>query len=332
MKIISTKEASRIIDNFDKVVITVIGDVMLDKYIFGKVRRISPEAPVPVVEVTNEKSTPGGAANVCSNISSLNGTVKLVSVIGEDSIANQLMDLMKLMKNVRCEYVISDRNQITTQKTRIIAEHQQIVRFDHERKVDYSIALKTKIKENIIKAVEESNAVILSDYGKGVLSRDVIEFSISYCKKKKIPIFVDPKIEHFLSYKGVTSMTPNVQEAFGGMRRLEDRNDKAIEFIGKEIIKKLHLKTLIITRSEKGMSVFDNSYGSVKITHIPTAAKEVFDVTGAGDTVISVATLSYVVTGDILKSAVISNYAAGIVVSKIGAVSLTKEELKGAFL
>lgn len=332
MKILTSKEAFSIIDNFNKVAVTVIGDVMLDRYIFGKVRRISPEAPVPVVEVTAEKTNPGGAANVCANISSLNGRVNLVSILGEDNVANQLIEVISLMKNVNCQYLVFDKNQLTTQKTRVIAEHQQVVRFDHEKKIEYSSKLKLKIKENIVKATNDSHAFILSDYGKGVLSKDIIEFAISLCRKKRIPVFVDPKIEHFMSYKGVTSMTPNVQEAFGGMRRLEARDDKSIEFIGKEIIKKLSLKTLIITRSERGMSVFDNSDGNLKITHLPTVAKEVFDVTGAGDTVISVATLSYVITRDILKSAFISNHAASIVVSKIGAVSITQEELKGAFI
>ncbi|MCX7905080.1 MAG: D-glycero-beta-D-manno-heptose-7-phosphate kinase [Elusimicrobiales bacterium] len=325
-------EIFEIISNFSKVSALVIGDVMLDHYVFGKVRRISPEAPVPVVEVTKEKFLPGGAANVCANIASLGSKVNLITVIGEDSIANKVIELTSSINNINTSFVLLDSNYHTIQKTRIIAEHQQVVRVDYETKFEYYHSIKNKIKDNIKKAIEISDVVILSDYGKGILSKDIIAFSIYHARKKNIPIFVDPKIEHFLAYRNVTSMTPNIQEAFGGMRKIEKaRDDKAIEEIGKKIIKKLSLKTLIITRSEQGMSVFDNSSSKLKITHIPTTAKEVFDVTGAGDTVISVAAISYVVSKDILKSAFLSNYAAGIVVSKIGAATVNQDELKKVF-
>lgn len=329
--LLSKKEALTIISEFEKVTVGVIGDVMLDKYIFGKVRRISPEAPVPVVEVVKEKITPGGAANVCANISALGAKVNLVSVVGDDPSSTILTELLSLMNNINTKFIINKPQHKTTEKIRIIAEHQQVARVDHEVKLEYSPTLRLKIKDNIKKVIESSDIIILSDYGKGVLSKDIIQFCIMYSKVKNIPIFVDPKIEHFTSYKGVTSMTPNIAEAFGGMRKLENRDEKAIENIGKEIVRKLSLKTLIITRSEQGMSVFNKTSNGVKITHIPTAAKEVFDVTGAGDTVISVTAMAYVVSKDILKSAIIANYAAGIVVSKIGSATVTPQELKRIF-
>ncbi|MEM4368381.1 MAG: D-glycero-beta-D-manno-heptose-7-phosphate kinase [Candidatus Anstonellales archaeon] len=330
-KLLSHKEALSIISEFEKVTVGVIGDVMLDKYIFGKAKRISPEAPVPIVEVIREKLTPGGAANVSANISALGAKVNLVSVIGDDPSATKLTQLLSLMNNINTEFIINKPQHKTTEKIRIIADHQQVARVDHEVKLEYTHTLRLKIKDNIKKVIENSNIIVLSDYGKGVLSRDVIEFCITYAKKKNIAVFVDPKIEHFISYKGVTSMTPNISEAFGGMRKLENREEKAIEKIGKEIVRKLSLKTLIITRSEEGMSVFDKTSKGIKITHIPTAAKEVFDVTGAGDTVISVAAMAWVVSRDILKSAVIANYAASIVVSKIGSATVTPQELKRIF-
>lgn len=330
-KLLPKKEAIRIISKFSSVRVGVVGDVILDKYIFGKVRRISPEAPVPVVEVTREKMTPGGAANVAANISALGAKVNLVSIVGDDTSGTILRDILSLTSNINTDLIIVKSQHKTTEKTRIIAEHQQVARVDHEIKLEYTPSLRAKIKENIKKAVENSDIIILSDYGKGVLSKDIIDFAINCAKEKEIPIFVDPKIEHFMFYKGVTSMTPNIQEAFGGMRRLENREEKAIEMIGKEIVKKLSLKTLIITRSEDGMSVFENTTREITITHIPTVAKEVFDVTGAGDTVVSVASLSYVVSKDILKSAIIANHAAGIVVGKIGSATITPEELKRVF-
>ncbi len=327
-RIISQEEALSIIDSFAKIKVGIIGDVMLDKYIFGKVRRISPEAPVPVVEVTKEKVSCGGAANVCSNISSLGGGVNIVSIVGGDRAGRILLDLLSSMKSVSTDFVIEIKSHITTQKTRIIAEHQQVVRVDREEKLNLSSSVKDKLKENIKKVIENSDVIILSDYGKGVLSREIIEFSIDFAKRKRVAIFVDPKIEHFMAYRGVTSMTPNVHEAFGGMRRIENFDEKAIENLGQEIIKKLSLPTLIITRSEHGMSVFEKKSSTIQITHIPTTAKEVFDVTGAGDTVISVVSLSYAVCRNILKSAAIANYAAGIVVSKIGSASVSPLELK----
>lgn len=324
---ISRKEAVDIINSIRKVNVGVVGDVMLDRYIFGRVKRISPEAPVPVVEVTKEKVLCGGAANVCANISSLGANVKIASITGDDKSAKLLREILDSMNGVSADLMIEDAGCITTEKTRVIAEHQQVVRVDKEQKLIYSKSLKLKFKDKIRKIVSDSDVIILSDYGKGVLSKDIIEYTVELSRRKKIPVFVDPKIEHFPLYKKVTSMTPNVSEAFGGMRRMENRDVKEIEKIGREILKKLSLPTLIITRSEDGMSVFERSNSSVKITHIPTAAKEVFDVTGAGDTVISVVSVCYAVCRDILKSAIIANYAAGIVVSKIGAATVTPDEL-----
>jgi len=310
--------------------ISVIGDLILDRYIIGKVRRISPEAPVPVVEVTNEKKSFGGAANVANNISSAGGKVRLISIVGNDKSGETLFSMLKEKKLIDTSYIIVDEKQKTTEKIRIIAEHQQVVRVDREIKYTYNSNTLKKIKELIEKSAKETDAFLLSDYGKGILSKEIIEYSIKTANRFNIPIFVDPKIEHFSSYKYITSMTPNVNEAFSGMRSIPSYRQEDVEMMGKKIVQKLNLKSLIITQSENGMTVFDNFEKKLKITHIPTKAKEVFDVTGAGDTVISILALSYSITKDILISAIIANYAAGIVVSKLGTATVSIDELKNA--
>jgi rfaE bifunctional protein kinase chain/domain len=322
----------KVVDLFNKKdkTISVIGDLILDRYIIGKVRRISPEAPVPVVEVTNEKKSFGGAANVANNISVAGGKVRLISIVGNDESGETLFSMLKEKKLIDTSYIIVDEKQKTTEKIRIIAEHQQVVRVDREIKYTYNSNTSKKIKELIEKSAKETDAFLLSDYGKGILSKEIIEYSIKTANRFNIPIFVDPKIEHFSSYKYITSMTPNVNEAFSGMRSIPSYRQEDVEMMGKKIVQKLNLKSLIITQSENGMTVFDNFEKKLKITHIPTKAKEVFDVTGAGDTVISILALSYSITKDILISAIIANYAAGIVVSKLGTATVSIDELKNA--
>jgi D-beta-D-heptose 7-phosphate kinase/D-beta-D-heptose 1-phosphate adenosyltransferase len=322
----------KVVDLFNKKdkTISVIGDLILDRYIIGKVRRISPEAPVPVVEVTNEKKSFGGAANVANNISAAGGKVRLISIVGNDRSGETLFSMLREKKLIDTSYIIVDEKQKTTEKIRIIAEHQQVVRVDREIKYTYNSKTSKKIKELIEKSAKETDAFLLSDYGKGILSKEIIEYSIKTANKFNIPIFVDPKIEHFSSYKYITSMTPNVNEAFSGMRSIPSYKQEDVEMMGKKIVQKLNLKSLIITQSENGMTVFDNFEKKLKITHIPTKAKEVFDVTGAGDTVISILALSYSITKDILISAIIANYAAGIVVSKLGTATVSIDELKNA--
>lgn len=323
------QELIKIVDNFKNKTIGIIGDVILDKYIFGKVRRISPEAPVPIVEINSEKISFGGSSNVASNISDLGGKAVILSVLGNDSAASEISSMMREKKGIDTSYIIFDESQKTIEKTRIIAEHQQVVRIDRETKFNYDNKIKQKMKDNIKNLIKKGiDALVLSDYGKGVLSREIIEYSIDSSLKAKIPIFVDPKIEHFMSYKKITSMTPNIMEAFSGMRRPEKREQFEIEKLGIEIVKKLKLKSLIITQSENGMTVFENLSSKIKTTHIPTKAKEVFDVTGAGDTVISVLSLGYAASKNILHSAMVANYAAGLVVAKIGTASATPQELK----
>lgn len=329
MESISKDFLVKTVKQFSSKKIAVIGDLILDKYIFGKVSRISPEAPVPVVEVKSEKTTYGGAANVASNIADLSAYAYIVSVVGKDQAGTELLNILKLKDKIKTEYVIESDYQQTVEKTRIIADHQQIARIDKEKKFIYNKSLKDKIIENLIILIKniKIDALIISDYGKGIISPEIIKKITSLATKSQIPVFVDPKVEHFPLYRNITSMTPNVNEAFGGMRHLPKTEQSEVEKLGVKIVKKLKLKSLIITQGENGMTVFDNFKDKLKITHIPTVAKEVYDVTGAGDTVISTLALAYSCSRDIYRSAVISNYAAGIVVSKLGTATTTQEEL-----
>ena len=315
------------INKFPDTNVLVIGDLMLDRFVYGTVSRISPEAPVPVVEVIKELDLPGGAGNVANNISSLNAQVYLAGVVGNDSTGEKFKADLRA-KKINTEGIFTDLNRPTTIKTRIIAQHQQMVRYDKENKNQLDLKLTLQFIDYLKQLIPQMKAVILSDYGKGVIKPDVLKTTISLCNKLNIPVTVDPKIEHFLRYKKVTCITPNMKEAVEGMRmHSAPKTEKQVEELGNKILRSLNSESLIITRGEKGMSVFEK--GKLPI-HIPTRAIEVFDVTGAGDTVIAVLSLCLAVGCSIPASAEISNYAAGIVVGKLGTATVTILELKEA--
>ncbi len=321
------REILQIIENFPKARITVIGDVMLDRYIKGRVRRISPEAPVPIIEVTQEKSSLGGAANVAANIRALGASCQLISVVGEDNCADELINMMR---SIGVEYsgLIKLSDFKTIEKIRILAEHQQVARVDREEKLKLESSTLKKILLSLENSLsKKTDAVIFSDYGKGIFSQYSIEKFMRLCHGMKIPVFVDPKVEHFQLYKGAECITPNTMEAFSGMRETVRYDQTSAEVLGVKILKKLSIKSLIITQSENGMTIFQNGK-KIKITHLNTRAREVFDVTGAGDTVISVLAVAFAKSKDIGKSANIANYAAGIAVGKLGTVAVTADEIK----
>lgn len=317
------------IEKFKHKKILVVGDLMLDKFVHGTVARISPEAPVPVLDVVKEIDLPGGAGNVVNNISKLGAEVLLVSVVGDDQAGRHLVSNFENARSGRIDTsgILIEKERPTTIKTRIIAQHQQIVRVDRESKKEISLNLVRKITELLKKAAGEADAVLISDYGKGVIIPPVLTAAIEFSRKRNIPVVVDPKIEHFLSYKKVTCITPNLHEAVFGMRLLKAESEKEIEELGKKILHQLECDSVIITRGEKGMSIFEKNRKPVRI---PTRAKEVFDVTGAGDTVVSVLALCVASGSTLRMSAEIANYAAGIVVGKLGTATVTAEELLNA--
>jgi rfaE bifunctional protein kinase chain/domain len=312
----------KIISKFSNKKILVVGDLILDRHISGSVNRISPEAPVPVVWAKKETFKAGGAANVGLNLIDLGTDVTLCGVIGQDTFGKQLYSLLN-KKKLNTKYIFTDKNRRTTLKTRIIAHHQQIVRLDWESTDNFSkkttASILNKIKNNLTKF----DAVIIEDYGKGMISPLLVKELVSLCAKKNKIITVDPKEDHFQYYQGVTALTPNLNEAQIAIGQ-KAKNKNEIKNIGKKLLKNLSLKSLLLTLGEDGMMLFEKE----KIQHIPTAALEVYDVTGAGDTVISLFTLALTCGATTLEAARLANLAAGSVVGKLGATTTTKKELR----
>ncbi len=331
------KDLKEIIKKFNKARVLVIGDLILDEYIWGKVERISPEAPVPVVWANKMTHIPGGAANVANNISSYGAEVCLAGVIGSDKNAQLLLNALK-KENISTKGVKVIPSRCTTVKTRIIAGHQQVVRVDWEN----AESLPKETTRGIFKFIKDNiksfDAIIIEDYGKGVVNTQLLTGLILLAQSHKKTILVDPKEDHFQYYRGVTAITPNRKELENAVRnlRIKDKKnkfkfdseklftDRDIEAAGKQVLEYLELESLLVTLGEQGMKLFEKNG---KITHIPTVAQEVFDVSGAGDTVIATFALSLSVGASKLEAALIANYAAGIVVGKVGTATTNQVEL-----
>jgi len=310
------RRLKRIVRQFRGRKVLVLGDFMLDKYIWGDVSRISPEAPVPVVEVKRDSSHLGGAGNVCHNLDALGGVSVAVGVVGEDEAGRWVRRHVSDGRGL-----ITDAGRPTTVKTRIIAHHQQVVRVDLEKRHPVSAADEARILKFI--AAANARGLVLSDYHKGLLTPGLLEKLLPLAKARKIIVCVDPKIDNFPYYSPVTLATPNHHEAERIVHH-ECRTDAQAERAGQEILEMIAARYLILKRGESGMSVFERGR---KPVHIPTIAKEVFDVTGAGDTVIATATLALLGGASILEAAFLANAAAGVVVGKIGTATVTPEEL-----
>jgi rfaE bifunctional protein kinase chain/domain len=305
---------------FKKRKILVIGDLILDRYIWGKVNRISPEAPVPVVEVTDENFLLGGASNVAHNIAALGGHVTLVGVAGNDR-GGEILRKMLTEKGIEWSGIFWI-SRPTTVKTRVIAHSQQMVRFDREEKARVEGKVLKDIVDFIHSEIPKHDAVVISDYRKGVISSALVREVIRKTKPKGIFVAVDPKVGHFHCYKNVSLITPNVSEA-SIASGIEIRDEKSLLHAGKNLLRKIPCEAVLITRGEQGMSLFRKD----RVVHIPTVAKNVYDVTGAGDTVIATFTLSHAAGADMIESAVIANHAAGIVVGEVGTAVVTPEKL-----
>lgn len=313
---------AKTVKDFKRARILVIGDLILDRYIWGRVSRISPEAPVPIVEVTNDNFMLGGAANVADNIISLGGRVAVAGVVGKDR-AGEVM--RRLLEEKGVESTLFEDTRPTTIKTRVIAHNQQVVRFDREDKS----RLPARVVENMIaflkKGVPEYDAVVISDYKKGVVSRELVQETVKAAVRKGTFVSVDPKVGHFHFYRGVGLITPNLMEATQGSG-VEIRDEPSLVKAGKALMRRLSCRAVLITRGEEGMSLFERD----AITHIPTVARHVYDVTGAGDTVIATFTLAHASGATLQESALIANYAAGIVVGEVGTAVTSPERLLGS--
>jgi D-beta-D-heptose 7-phosphate kinase/D-beta-D-heptose 1-phosphate adenosyltransferase len=314
----------KIIDGFNKSSIMVVGDCMLDKYIWGDVRRISPEAPVPVVQAESQTCRLGGAANVVQNLSALGVTPHLVSLCGDDSDGRELRDMLKKV-GCRVEGLYSSARP-TTVKTRILARHQQIVRVDKEVTSDLLKDERERLWKSVLEILPQVKGVIISDYAKGVISQPFIGALIKKCKARGMFVAIDPKERHFNLYKGVSIITPNLKEAHTALGiPFSHCSDEEIKIIGWNIVKKYNLPYLLITLSERGMALFDREKSVFR--HLPTVAQKVFDVTGAGDTVISVYSSSITSGALPYEAAYLANYAAGLTVAELGTACVDPQSL-----
>ena len=315
------------IDRFSDVNIMIIGDVMMDEFIWGTVERISPEAPVPVVNVTDETQVLGGAANVINNVVSVGGHALLTGVVGQDRVGRKIIRMLKELGS-NTDGIFIDESRPTTLKTRIVAQAQQVVRFDRERKHPLHSEIIFEIISYFKRLIDSLDAVIISDYGKGVISMELMD-SIRECMEgRDLIITVDPQINHFLFYRNVTSITPNHHEAEAGVGMKID-SDEDLAQAGNMLIDGLNLKSVVITRGGQGMTLFEKDTSPV---FIPPVARDVFDISGAGDTVIAILTMGLAAGLNFREAAILSNFAAGTVVGKVGTATLTADELKAAVL
>jgi len=331
------KDLKGIINSFAKARILVVGDLILDQYIWGNVDRVSPEAPVPVVWANKRTYLPGGAANVANNIASLGGKVCLLGVVGDDLQAEKFMSELRLRK-INTEGIFVEEGRQTIMKTRIIAGHQQVVRVDWEDTHNIKAETRNKLQDFIQSRIKRFDAVIIEDYGKGLLDDFLLHTITNEARRQKKIVTVDPKEDNFEHYRQATCITPNRKEAQNAIRYLKMKDvkgefkiykdslstDTDINKAGEAILDHLELESLLMTLGEHGMRLFEKGKPP---TYIPTVAQEVFDVSGAGDTVIAVFTLALACGSTKKEAAYLANYAAGIVVGKLGTATTSRKEL-----
>ena len=312
----------KLLEQFKNKKILVVGDIMLDKYIWGDVSRISPEAPVQVVNVMRETYEAGGAANVANNVSALSGKAFMTGIAGNDEAKNILLGELK-KKGVDTEGIFLDKDKPTTQKVRIVGRSQQLLRIDYEKKDHVHKNIEQSMIIFLEKIIKDVDIVIISDYAKGVITPEISNKIIQIAGNHNKAVIVDPKPKHRDLYSNVALITPNNAEA-SEMTNIDDESDDAVLEMGNKLLKYLNANVLI-TRGEKGMSLFEKD-GS--ITHIPAKAKEVYSLIGAGDTVVAAIALALASNATLKEAAMLANIAAGIKVGKIGTASVSAEEIK----
>lgn len=322
MTTIARERLKQLFANIENGRVLVYGDLMLDQYLWGKVDRISPEAPVPVVEVESETIILGGAANVARNIAALGCGVEIAGLVGDDANATKMKHLLE-RDGISRHKLVSDQKRPTTLKTRIIAHNQQVVRADRESRAEIDGYTENEFLSYIESRIDEIDCLLLSDYGKGVIKASLLERIVGLARQKGKFIAVDPKETHFRNYRQVSVITPNNHEAsFAAGIRIRD--DETLKQVGWSLLKELELDSILITLGAQGMALFEKD-GS--FNHLPTVAKKVYDVTGAGDTVIAVMTAMMAAGATRLEAAFIANQAAGIVVEYVGTAYVEKAKL-----
>jgi D-beta-D-heptose 7-phosphate kinase/D-beta-D-heptose 1-phosphate adenosyltransferase len=306
--------------------VLVLGDVMLDEFVWGRVARISPEAPVPVVEVTRESVHLGGAANVAANVCALGGRAVLTGVVGHDSGARAVAMMLDEIGADHALVTAADKARPTTRKTRIVAHHQQVVRTDRESAEPLDVATREHVLASVTRALSGCDALIVSDYQKGVVGPELMRSVLGLARRRRVPVLVDPKVRNFSLFRRVRLITPNQHEAeqATGVRI---RGEVDLRAAGRRILATLGCDAALITRGEHGLSLFERGRPPA---HVPAAAREVFDVTGAGDTVIATLGLALGAGARLAEAAVLANHAAGVVVAKLGTATATPAEVLAA--
>lgn len=301
--------------------IVVLGDVMLDEFIWGRVRRISPEAPVPVVEVDRQTLALGGAGNVTSNLVALGASPTPIGVVGSDSDAERLRSAFRDV-GVNTDGLVIDADRPTTIKTRVIAHSQQVVRADRESRAAINAEIEERLLNIFRGELDAADAVVVSDYGKGLLTPALLSSALGAARERGLTVCLDPKMRNFVHYQPVTVITPNNQEAAEASGIAID-DEQSLTEAGRKLLASIECRAVLVTRGEEGMTLFTDD----GVTHIPTVAREVYDVTGAGDTVIATLALAIASGASLEEAAVLANHAAGVVVAKVGTASVTREEL-----
>ncbi|TMQ73157.1 MAG: D-glycero-beta-D-manno-heptose-7-phosphate kinase [Candidatus Eisenbacteria bacterium] len=305
--------------------ILVLGDLMLDRYLWGRVDRISPEAPVPVVEVERESLTLGGAGNVAANLRALGAEPALVAAVGDDDDGARLLETLDA-RGVATRGIVRDPARPTTVKTRVIAHAQQVVRADREIRSDLAGSALAAVLARLEEALAACEGVLISDYGKGVITGATLARALGGARARGIAVSVDPKESHIDAYHGVSILTPNQHEAgYIQGRRIVD--DASLNEVGRGLQQRLDAEAVLVTRGPGGMSLFERGG---RTTHLPTVAREVYDVTGAGDTVVSVVALALAAGADYPTASYLSNQAAGLVIREVGTASCTPAQLLAA--
>jgi D-beta-D-heptose 7-phosphate kinase/D-beta-D-heptose 1-phosphate adenosyltransferase len=320
---IELSRAKALFDNFRSQRIAVIGDMMLDRYMWGSVQRISPEAPVPVVEVTSETTKLGGAANVANNILSLGAQAIPIGVVGDDDYGQRLCGLFAAA-GLQTDGLMTDPDRPTTIKTRIIAHDQHVVRADVESKADLSDERADALLEIIGKILPSVSGVILQDYNKGVLTPRLIEETVKVCRKLGCYVAVDPKFKNFFSYREVDLLKPNTRETEQALGLKIDSHEE-MDAAARELFSRMNCRSILLTRGEKGMALFPSAEAQPFL--VPTRAKKIHDVSGAGDTVISTLVVAKLAGASLLEAATLANFAAGIVCGEVGVVPIDRTRL-----
>ena len=324
MKLITPERAAELAQRARERTVLVFGDVMLDEFVWGDVTRISPEAPVPVVDIRRESVRLGGAANVLANLVALGARGRLVGVAGEDSAGERLLAKLKETCSGRADAeLVRDRERPTTLKTRIIAHNQLVVRADRELRTPVSSEIEDRLIATLSRSLEGAAAFVVSDYDKGAVTPRVLAEVLPRAVGRRIPVLVDPKVRNFDSYRPATLVTPNHHEALR-LTNSEDDSDAGVARAGRALRERLRCESVLITRGERGMMLLE---GGGEPLYVETRAREVYDVTGAGDTVIATLACALAAGATLAEAADLANHAAGIVVGKLGTATVSAEEL-----